>query len=70
MTPFPETVSDPNIDDRPVPSIVFSYDLDTNIEANPIPSLLVLSAVIIILVKVRNFLCSCQRIPSLQLYHW
>ena len=29
-----------NIDDRPVPSVVFNYDFNTNIEANPIPSLL------------------------------
>ena len=62
-----------NIDDRPVPSEVFNYDVNTNIEANPIPSLwavwgislplLVLSAVTVLMVKVRNFLCSSgQRI--------
>ena len=28
-----------NIDDRPVPSVVFNYKVNTNIEANPIPSL-------------------------------
>ena len=38
-----------NIDNRPIPSIVFSYDLNTNIEANPIPSLLALLAVTIYL---------------------
>ena len=62
-----------NIDDRPVPSVVFNYDFNTNIEANPIPSLwavcgislpfLVLSAVTVLMVKVPNFLCrSGQRI--------
>ena len=29
------------IDDRPVPGFVFNYDLNTNIKANPIPSLCV-----------------------------
>ena len=65
------------IDDRPVPGFVFNYDLNTNIKANPIPSLCVdislsllirsFQRVTVPMLKVRNFLCSCQRILLLPL---